>query len=280
MPYIAKGQCVYKKNGGAKVGCTKGSVKRYLAALHANIDESDDSTKEEEIKEVIKETSVISESYKKRLQELAGIPVTTEVVLTEVTDAERNLAFAGSNKRVPYNKDLMIQAIKEGREIGILFQSDNEKYKMPVAKYRIIRPVALGISKAGNSVIRILHVFGQSESEARKTGIRSQEAENVWRLIKASNIKSMWMTGTFFYGPLESYNRADKGMLNVELAADFNKIRKFQQDLVKQEKTAEKAKEKAGMIKKIGFPEKPLDKTRTGQQPIIQKPSSIKGNKR
>lgn len=40
MPYEARGKCVYKKDGGAKVGCTKGSVKKYLAALHANADES------------------------------------------------------------------------------------------------------------------------------------------------------------------------------------------------------------------------------------------------
>ena len=40
MPYKVKGQCVYKKDTGKKVGCTKGSVKKYLAALHANVDES------------------------------------------------------------------------------------------------------------------------------------------------------------------------------------------------------------------------------------------------
>lgn len=40
MPYTVKGKCVYKKDGGAKVGCTKGDVNKYLAALHANADES------------------------------------------------------------------------------------------------------------------------------------------------------------------------------------------------------------------------------------------------
>ena len=40
MPYEVRGKCVYKKDGGAKVGCTKGSVKDYLAALHANANES------------------------------------------------------------------------------------------------------------------------------------------------------------------------------------------------------------------------------------------------
>jgi GNAT superfamily N-acetyltransferase len=44
MPYTHRKEgnknCVYKKDSGAKVGCTKGSVKKYLAALHANTDES------------------------------------------------------------------------------------------------------------------------------------------------------------------------------------------------------------------------------------------------
>jgi len=42
MPYTHKKvgdeYCVYKKDGGAKVGCTKGDIKKYLAALHANAD--------------------------------------------------------------------------------------------------------------------------------------------------------------------------------------------------------------------------------------------------
>lgn len=40
MPYKVKGKCVYKKDDNTKVGCTKGSVDKYLAALHANVDES------------------------------------------------------------------------------------------------------------------------------------------------------------------------------------------------------------------------------------------------
>ena len=48
MPYKTrkvkgKGTCVYKKKGGKKVGCTKGSIKKYLAALHA----ADKKTKKE-----------------------------------------------------------------------------------------------------------------------------------------------------------------------------------------------------------------------------------------
>ena len=42
MPYIHRKvgtkTCVYKKEDGSKVGCTSGSVKKYLAALHINED--------------------------------------------------------------------------------------------------------------------------------------------------------------------------------------------------------------------------------------------------
>ncbi len=38
MPYIRKGLCVYKKDTGEKVGCSKTPemAKRYLKALYAN----------------------------------------------------------------------------------------------------------------------------------------------------------------------------------------------------------------------------------------------------
>ncbi len=46
MPYKVKGKCIYKKKSdgslGKKVGCTKGSVDKYLSALHVNVNESQD----------------------------------------------------------------------------------------------------------------------------------------------------------------------------------------------------------------------------------------------
>jgi hypothetical protein len=55
MPYKVKGKCVYKKDTGKKVGCTKGSVKKYLAALHANANESlDYELTEENLEEMVR----------------------------------------------------------------------------------------------------------------------------------------------------------------------------------------------------------------------------------
>jgi hypothetical protein len=54
MPYTYRKEgnkyCVYNKNTGKKVGCTTGSIKKYLSALHANVPDS----KTEQLKECIK----------------------------------------------------------------------------------------------------------------------------------------------------------------------------------------------------------------------------------
>lgn len=40
---MISGKCIFKKNPdgskGKKVGCTEGSIKKYMAALHANVTE-------------------------------------------------------------------------------------------------------------------------------------------------------------------------------------------------------------------------------------------------
>ena len=71
MPYMTVGKCVYKKKAdgskGKKVGCTEGSVKKYLAALHMHADESMKITKEQ-LKHIIKEElkTFLNEKEKKR----------------------------------------------------------------------------------------------------------------------------------------------------------------------------------------------------------------------
>lgn len=213
---------------------------------------------------------LLSEGYKNRLKELAGISI-----LSEVTNAEKEAAFSKSGQRIPYNKDLMVQAIEEGREIGILFKTDNDKHKMPVAKYRIIYPVAIGTSKANNQVLRAVHKIGQSESAARKSKIRSQEVEDEWRLFKVTNIKSMWFTGNFFSIPPKNYNAADKGMVNVEVFADFPAIEKFQQELTAKSQQQERPKPN---IKSLFKEPEPIIEPETQTAAVTEpKPRKLKG---
>lgn len=155
---------------------------------------------------------LLSESYKNRIQELAGIknPGILDL-LKEVEDL-----YANSSKRVKFDINIMKQAIEGGMEIGMIFQSNNDKYKMPVWKARIIQPVAMGYDKKGQLVIRGIHIQGQSEKKAIQTGVRSAEAKNEWRLFKAANFKSMFLTGRLFDKvSLPGYNPNDSAMTRV-----------------------------------------------------------------
>lgn len=64
MPYTVDGKCVYKKHEdgsrGEKVGCTKGAVKDYLAALYAS-DKNEAKIAHQEIKEAMKVTEEVIE---------------------------------------------------------------------------------------------------------------------------------------------------------------------------------------------------------------------------
>lgn len=168
---------------------------------------------------------IISETYKNRLKELAGIQ------LNEIEFDKKMELFGKDRGKFTFNQNAMVQAIKNGAEVGISFQSDNEKYKMPVAKYRIIHPVAIGTSKDGNLVVRAIHIAGQSEKEAIQTGRRSAETENVWRLLSAKNIKNMWFTGRYFSDVLPGYSKNDSSMRSQIASFDRNEAIKNQDEM-------------------------------------------------
>lgn len=181
---------------------------------------------------------ILSEKYKARLKKLAGILSEEKIQINEPGDT--TIDFSKSNERVKYNDEMMIQAIKEGREVGMLYRGDKMKAKS--GKYRLVYPVALGTTMAGNKAVRVIHKIGQSETEAEKTGIRSAEAKNVWRLLKTKNILGMWFTGNYFQAPISGYNPNDKGLINIVSSADFDEIKRFQEELIaQQEKEGERA---------------------------------------
>jgi len=164
--------------------------------------------------------------------------VISESLITEISAEEKSKVMGKSNERVPFSTELMKQAIQQGREVGINFQSNNTKYKMPTVKARIIHPVAMGYDSKGNLVIRGLHVTGQSEKAARETGIRSAEVEaekdgmNAWRLFRSDNLRSMWFTDRFFSDSIPGYNPNDSAMSSVIASYDPGAAKKYQDNLV------------------------------------------------
>jgi len=172
--------------------------------------------------------------------------VLRESLILELSIEDKNKIMNKSNERVPFSSELMKQAILQGREVGISYRSKNDKYEMPVTKYRIIHPVAMGTDKKGNLAIRGLHITGQSEKAARETGVRSAEIEaekdgmNAWRLFKSENLKSMWFTGRFFNDEIPGYNPNDKGMSTVMVAYNPNTAKQYQDQIVVQSKQPDK----------------------------------------
>lgn len=171
---------------------------------------------------------ILSESYKARLKQLAGI---IEVMEEAMSPEAKSSAMNKSSNRFSFNQDSMKQAIEQGREIGLNFQSNNKKYKMPTTKSRIIWPVCMGIDKNGNLAIRGYHVAGQSEKVARETGVRSAEADDVWRLFKVANIKSVWFTDNFFSQPLPGYKERDSAFSTIIASYNPAKAKAYQDSL-------------------------------------------------
>lgn len=213
---------------------------------------------------------LLSESYKNRLKKLAGL---LNEDLYDFSEEEKNLAFKDFNQRVPFSKDLMTKAIKQGWEVGLLFQSNNKKYKMPVAKTRVIYPVAMGTNANGNLLIRALHKLGQSESGAKKAqkigkkNFRSAEVKNEWRLFAAKNIKGMWLTGNFFNiddSALSQYKETGDKSFKTEIQAKKSLVRKFQKDY-----NLQRQKEQEKPVQSLIVPTPP-------KKNVIKEPEKIK----
>lgn len=187
-----------------------------------------------------KKDNLIETQIRKMVREILK-----ESLILEISSEEKTKAMAKSNERVPFNAELMKQAILQGREVGINYRSKNDKYEMPVTKSRIIHPVAMGTDKNGNIVIRGLHITGQSEKAARMSGVRSAEVEaetdgmNAWRLFRADNLKSMWFTDRFFSDNIPGYNPQDSAMTSIIASYSPSVAKKYQDDLVARERQAQ-----------------------------------------
>lgn len=140
----------------------------------------------------------------------------------------RDIANIPINEPVKYSDDLMIKAIKYG--MIFLLNYKGEKDSHFAGHERVIYPMVLGRSSKGKTLLRGWHLNGWSVSQKR-------HINKIWRLFRTDRILSMTFTGSFYRLPPNGYNMNDKGMRGGIIArADFNEIRRNQQNLVKQDK--------------------------------------------
>ena len=132
------------------------------------------------------------------------------------------------NKPIKYSDDVMAKAIKFGMIFLINYKRKEEKHID--GQERVIYPMVLGRSSKGKTLLRGWHLNGWSVSQKR-------HVNKIWRLFRTDRILSMTFTGSFYRLPPSGYNMNDKGMRGGFIAkADFNEIRRNQQNLVSQNK--------------------------------------------
>jgi hypothetical protein len=140
----------------------------------------------------------------------------------------KDIANIPINKPIKYSDDLMAKAIKYGMMFLINYKGEEDKHF--AGHERVIYPMVLGRSSKGKTLLRGWHLNGWSVSQRR-------HINKIWRLFRTDRILSMTFTGSFYRLPPSGYNMNDKGMRGGIIArADFNEIRRNQQNLVNQNK--------------------------------------------
>ena len=140
----------------------------------------------------------------------------------------KDIAHIPINEPVKYSEETMIKAIKYGMIFLINYKGEEDKHF--AGHERVIYPMVIGRSTQGKVLLRGWHLNGWSVSQKR-------HINKIWRLFRTDRILSMTFTGSFYRLAPAGYNMNDKGMRGGVIArADFNEIRRNQQNLVKQNK--------------------------------------------
>ena len=132
------------------------------------------------------------------------------------------------NEPIKYSDEVMIKAIKYGMIFLINYKGEEDSHFS--GHERVVYPLVLGRSSKGKTLLRGWHLNGWSVSQNR-------HINKIWRLFRTDRILSMTFTGSFYRLAPSGYNMYDKGMRGGIIArADFNEIRRNQQNLVNQNK--------------------------------------------
>lgn len=140
----------------------------------------------------------------------------------------KDIANIPINEPIKYSDAIMTKCIKYGMIMLINYKGEKDQHF--AGHERVLQPMVLGRSSKGKTLLRGWHLNGWSVSQKR-------HINKIWRLFRADRILSMTFTGSFYRLPPAGYNMNDKGMRGGIIAkADFNEIRRNQQNLVNQNK--------------------------------------------
>jgi predicted DNA-binding transcriptional regulator YafY len=109
--------------------------------------------------------------------------------------------------------DSVMNAIKQKQRVIIYYDGDEPGGR----GLREIEPVCLGVSKAGNKVVRAWDSEGASH-----TGFKGEQPLPGWRLFRLDKILSLKPTGEIFTEMRPNFNPdGDKSMISVIIISKF-----------------------------------------------------------
>lgn len=168
---------------------------------------------------------IVKENYNNLIEDQQFIP---RFSLKNVKD----IADIPINEPIKPTTEIMVKAIKYGMIFLVNYKGEKDKHFS--GHERVIYPMVIGRSSKGKELIRGWHLNGWSVSANR-------HINKIWRMFRLDRVLSVTFTGSFYRLPPQGYNMDDKGMRGGIIAkADFNQIRKNQQNLVTQNKIQNK----------------------------------------
>jgi predicted DNA-binding transcriptional regulator YafY len=110
--------------------------------------------------------------------------------------------------------DGIVDAIKKRQKVIIYYDGDEPGGR----GIRQIEPVCLGVSKAGNKILRAWDDEGASH-----TAYKGEQPLPGWRIFRLDKILSIKPTGEVYNTPKPGYNfKGDKSMVSVIINAKFD----------------------------------------------------------
>lgn len=136
------------------------------------------------------------------------------------------------NQPIKPTEELFIKAIENGMIFMINYKGEANRHY--AGKERVIYPMVLGKSSKGKILLRGYHLSGWSVSA-------NKPVNKIWRMFRLDRVLSVTFLGSFYRLPPSGYKMNDKGMRGGIIAkADFTKIRKNQQAMLKGDKIQNK----------------------------------------
>jgi hypothetical protein len=136
------------------------------------------------------------------------------------------------NEPLKPTMEIIIKGIKYGMIFLINYKGEKDNHF--AGHERTFQPMVIGKSSKGKILIRGFHLNGWSVSSNR-------HVTKIWRMFRLDRVLSITFVGSFYRLPPSGYNMNDKGMRGGIIAkADFNEIRRNQQNLVKSQQIQNK----------------------------------------